>query len=75
MTDAKESNDEWWNSLTQEEREQAFRAVSQRIFQSILCDQLSYKDVVTDVFGCEDSDVGMECGYYAIHNAVRTDYK
>ena len=72
-------NEEWWNSLTQEEREKAFYAVTQRIFQSVICGQTNYKDVVSDVFGCEDTSIGMESGYYAIHNtlveAMQTKYK
>ena len=72
MTDTtKIRNDIWWNDLSQEEREDAFYAVTKRIFQGVIWDQMSYDTILTEVFGIDGkADVGRDSGYYAIHNAL-----
>jgi len=64
-------NDLWWKNLSQKDREEAFYAVTKRIFQGVICDQMAYDEILQEVFGIDGkSDVGRESGYYAIHNAL-----
>jgi hypothetical protein len=65
-------NDVWWNSLTEEERENAFYAVCKRIHKGDLQDNGSYRYVLYDTFGFDHGMYvdGMNCGYMAIHNAI-----
>jgi hypothetical protein len=67
-------NDEWWNSLSIEEREDAFYAVVKRIYQGEIIERGSYRYVLYDVFGfgLEAYMLGMECGYLELHNAIYT---
>lgn len=64
--------DDWWNNLTQEEREDAFYAVVKRIHKAELEDKGSYRYALYDVFGFDASMYGrgMDCGYMALHNAI-----
>lgn len=64
--------DLWWQSLSIQEREMAFYAVSQRIHQGELVDKRSFRGVLygTFGFGTEMYGVAMDCGYLAIHNAI-----
>jgi hypothetical protein len=43
-------NDEWWNNLTQDERENAFYAVCKRIHKAELEDKGSYRYALYDIF-------------------------
>ena len=65
-------NDSWWNSLTEEEREDAFYAVVNRIYKAEIKDCGSYRYALYDVFGFDEGMYvrGMDCGYMDIHNAV-----
>jgi len=65
-------NDDWWNGLTEQEREDAFYAVVKRIHKAELQDRGSYRYALYDVFGFDMSMYGrgMDCGYMAIHNAI-----
>lgn len=65
-------NDSWWNSLTEEEREDAFYAVVNRIYKADIKDRGSYRYALYDVFGFDEGMYvrGMDCGYMDIHNAV-----
>ena len=65
-------NDEWWNNLTEQEREDAFYAVCKRIWQADGKDGGTYRYALYDVFGFDPSmyGLGMECGYMSIHNAI-----
>ena len=67
-------NDEWWNSLSIEEREDAFYAVVKRIYQGEIVERGSYRYVLYEVFGFgpEAYGLGMECGYLELHNAIYT---
>jgi hypothetical protein len=67
-------NDEWWNSLSIEEQEDAFYAVVKRIYQGEIIERGSYRYVLYDVFGFgpEAYMLGMECGYLELHNAIYT---
>ena len=65
-------NDEWWNNLTQDERENAFYAVCKRIHKAELEDKGSYRYALYDIFGFDAGmySRGMDCGYMNIHNAI-----
>jgi hypothetical protein len=65
-------NDDWWNGLTEQEREDAFYAVCKRIHKADLQDRGTYRYALYDVFGFDLSMYGrgMDCGYMAIHNAI-----
>lgn len=65
-------NDAWWNSLTEEEREDAFYAVVKRIHKAEIEDQGTYRWALYDVFGFDPGMYmrGMDCGYMALHNAI-----
>ena len=64
--------DEWWDNLSQEEREDAFYAVCKRIHKAELKDKGTYRYALYDVFGFDPSmyKAGMDCGYMALHNAI-----
>ena len=65
-------NDEWWNGLTEQEREDAFYAVCKRIWQADGKDRGSYRHALYHVFGFDAGMYGrgMDCGYMSIHNAI-----
>lgn len=64
--------EEYWNSLSNDDRLKAFYSVCKRIHQGELKDKGSYRWVLYDVFGFDPTAyvIGMECGYMAIHNAI-----
>lgn len=65
-------NEEWWNNLSQSEREDAFYAVCKRIHKAELEDKGSYRYALYDVFGFDEGMYarGMDCGYMNIHNSI-----
>jgi hypothetical protein len=65
-------NDDWWNGLTESEREDAFYAVCKRIHKAELKDHGTYRWALYDVFGFDMNMYGrgMDCGFMAIHNAI-----
>jgi len=67
-------NDEWWNSLTEREREDAFYAVVKRIYKAEIVDQGTYRYALYEVFGFGPGMYmqGMECGYMELHNSIYT---
>lgn len=62
----------WWNNLTEQEREWAFYAVVQRIFQGDITEKGSYRYVLYNIFKFDPGmyGAGMDCGYMYIHNAL-----
>jgi len=64
--------DYWWNALSQEDRERAFYAVSQRIHTADLKEQRSFRGSIYGVFGFGPEMYGraMDCGYLDVHNAI-----
>ena len=65
-------NDEWWNGLTEEEREDAFYAVIKRMYQAEVVDRGTYRWALYDVFGFDMNMYGrgMDCGYLNLHNMI-----
>jgi len=68
-------NDAWWDALSYDEKEHAMYAVSRKIFQGSMLDQGSYRHTLYEVMGLSGNsyDRGMDCGMFAIHNAVIKD--
>ena len=66
------AQDEFWNSLSEEDRLNAFGYVTRKIHQGDIVDKGSYRYVLYDVFGFgpESYVLGMDSGYMAIHNAI-----
>ena len=67
--------EDFWNSMTNEDRLKCFYSVTKRIHQGELLDKGSYRYVLYDVFGFgpEAYGVGMGSGYFAVHNAIETE--
>lgn len=65
-------NDAWWNSLTEEEREDAFYAVIKRMYKAEVVDRGTYRWALYDVFGFDPGMYGrgMDCGYLNLHNML-----
>lgn len=65
-------NDEWWNGLTEEEREDAFYAVIKRMYKAEVEDRGTYRWALYDVFGFDPGMYGrgMDCGYMSLHNII-----
>lgn len=64
--------DAWWNSLTQQEREDAFYSVVKRMHKAEIQDEGTYRHALYDVFGFDGGMYmhGVDCGYMALHNAI-----
>ena len=64
--------EKFWNSLTEEQREQAFYSVVSRIHRAEIENNSSYRTVLYDHFGFGPSSyvIGMESGYMDIHNIL-----
>ena len=71
MEEHDKKNDEWWDNLTEQEREDAFYAVCKRIWQAEGKDGGTYRHALYSVFGFDPGmyPLGMECGDMSIHNA------
>ena len=65
-------NEEWWNGLTEEEREDAFYAVTKRMYKAEVEDRGTYRWALYDVFGFDPGMYGrgMDCGYMSLHNII-----
>lgn len=67
----KEAND-YWNSLSYDDKCNAFHAVVSRIVQGEIKQKGSYRHVLYDIFEFE-ADMysrGMDCGFMALHNSI-----
>ena len=64
--------DEWWNSLTEEEREDAFYAGITHMYKAEVEDRGTYRWALYDVFGFDPGMYGrgMDCGYMDMHNMI-----
>lgn len=65
----------FWNSLSYEDKCNAFHAVVSKLFQGDIKEGGSYRYVLYDVFGFgpEMYTRGMDCGYMALHNSIMND--
>lgn len=58
----------WWDSLTMDERAQAFRQVVKLIYKAELVDKGSYRHIMYDIFDIDYTD-GLDC-YMELHNVI-----
>jgi hypothetical protein len=65
----------FWESLSYEDKCNAFHAVMSRLYDGDIKQRGSYRYVLYDVFGFGPDMYGrgMDCGYMAIHNSIMTD--
>ena len=72
--DEKEAN-KFWESLSYEDKCNAFHAVVQRIFEGEIKVKGSYRYVLYDIFkfGPDMYGRGMNCGFMALHNSIMDD--
>jgi hypothetical protein len=65
----------FWDSLSYEDKRNAFHAVVSKIFEGEIKEKGSYRYVLYDIFGFgPDMYVrGMNCGFMALHNSIMTD--
>lgn len=65
-------NNEWWNGLSEEEREDAFYAVCKRIYEARVVEACSYRGTLYGKFGFAPHSyrLGMECGFFTMHNML-----
>ena len=70
----KEAND-FWDSLSYDDKCNAFHAVVSRIFDGDIKQRGSYRYVLYDVFKFSPDMYtrGMDCGYMALHNSIMSD--
>jgi|APFre7841882654_1041346.scaffolds.fasta_scaffold24592_5 hypothetical protein len=63
---------DWWSSLSYNERLMAFYSVCKRIHKGDIEERRSYRGVIYDVFkfGPDAYSTGMDCGYMDIHNYI-----
>jgi len=64
--------EQYWESLSYEDKIKAFYIVTKRIHKGDIIDQGSYRYVLYDVFGFDMDSyiVGMDSGYLDIHNSI-----
>ncbi len=74
IANEKSAND-FWDSLTYEQKCDAFHAVVRRIFEGEIKVNGSYRYVLYDIFGFGPDMYtrGMDCGYMALHNSIMDD--
>jgi len=63
---------EFWDSLTQDQKMLAFYSVVKRIHKGEIEEERSYRGVLYSIFGFgpEAYVMGMFCGFMDIHNAI-----
>lgn len=74
VADEKEANG-FWDSLSYDDKCNAFHAVVSRIFDGDIKQRGSYRYVLYDIFkfGPDMYTRGMDCGYMALHNSIMND--
>jgi hypothetical protein len=70
-----EAANKFWDSLSYEDKCNAFHAVVRRIYDGEIKDKGTYRWVLYDVFGFGPDMYcrGMDCGYMALHNSIMDD--
>ena len=68
----KQSAEDFWNSLSNDDRLKAFYEVCKRIHEGDLVRRGSYRYVLYQIFGFGPDAyfAGLECGYIDIHNSI-----
>ena len=68
----KNDAENFWESLSYEDKLNAFYAVCSRIYKAEIEDHGSYRYALYSVFGfgMDAYGLGMECGYMDIHNSI-----
>ena len=71
-TENEMSSEAFWDSLSYEDKCNAFQAVVSRIHKGELVEGRSYRGMLYDVFGFKEDmyDRGMDCGYMDLHNSI-----
>ena len=66
------NSEEWWDSLSYEDKLKAFYEVTRRIHKADVIDGGSYRYALYEVFGFDEAAyaLGMRCGYLDIHNLI-----
>ncbi len=74
MKEIEESEEQFWNSLSHEEKLCCFNSVCRRIYQGEIINKKSYRGLLYDVFGFDTSSYARAqmAGYLAIHNSIFT---
>lgn len=69
---AENEAEKFWNSLSYEDKLNAFYAVCTRIHKAEIQDKGSYRHALYTVFefGMDAYALGMDCGYMDIHNSI-----
>lgn len=64
--------EKFWDSLSHDGQLKAFYSVCKRIYEGDVVKRGSYRYVLYDVFGFDESSyiVGMECRYMELHNLI-----
>lgn len=68
----KNDAENFWESLSYDDKLNAFYAVCSRIYKAEIEDRGSYRHALYTVFGFNKDayGLGMECGYMDIHNSI-----
>ena len=72
MQEIKAKQEEYWNSLTKEQQLNVFCCVVRRIHKAEFRDNGSYRYVLYNTFGFDESSyaLALEAGYMDIHNRL-----
>ena len=64
--------DEYWDSLEYEDQLKAFYSVVKRIYRGEIKEKGTYRYILYEVFkfGPEAYELGMDCGFMYLHNAI-----
>jgi len=73
-THYKDECEDYWASLSEEEKLKVFYSVISRVVQGELKNKGSYRHVLYEVFGFgpEAYVIGMQCGFLDLHNSIFT---
>lgn len=71
----RDRSEDWWQSASDEEREDAFLAVMSRLYDGAIVDQKSLSDTLADIF---EFDTHMEvfctiCGFDELYDKLEID--
>lgn len=69
----KEDAENFWSSLSEQDRLKAFYAVTSKIYEGDVTLRKSYRGVLYEVFGFDYSaySIGMDSNYMELHNLIQ----